>query len=73
MKKGRRTLTYLVLATLLARAQVVVDLDITVVPEFPRFMILPIFMLTTLLVALLSRKSARRLASRDSRLLLVCQ
>jgi hypothetical protein len=42
--------------------QVILDLDTTVVPEFPGFMILPLFMMATLLVTILSTR-CRRLPS----------
>jgi hypothetical protein len=36
--------------------KIVVDLDITVVPEYPGLMILLLFMMTTLIVGVLHRK-----------------
>jgi hypothetical protein len=36
--------------------QVTVDLDITIVPEFPGLIVIPLVMMATLLVTMLSRK-----------------
>jgi hypothetical protein len=36
--------------------QVVVDLDINIIPEFPSFVILPLFMIATLLAVIVYRR-----------------